>query len=438
MWLPAGVLITGLVAVIFATERYGLRFGGVVVVPLLGLYVLFDYRALPLFLISAATAYVALNIMERRIVLYGRRLFITAIVVGAWVPISTYLLAQYVWGTSLPLQELAYLGSILPGIAAYNLHRLDREDRLADVLGSLALVVGLVLLAAVYLLPRAALSRGARLDAVWTTAQQMVLGQYGPILPAPDPILPRWIVVGLFLGGFLASEFIRRRHGVRLAGVIAVPLVAVFALQDLGLLVAYLGAVVVGAVFIRLIHRSTFLYGRNLLAGTCVVGVIVGAAATPFLATAVGLRPLMVGLLGGVTAYNGHVLSPGERIQSVLITAGAFVVLFGATNWIAGFLGRGVYDPVTGTEAIVGATVVLTALLALWEMEARRPDQPIQPIANGNDAIFPDGGISDFGKARPDGGRGDPLAGRTVVREGPRVQVVTRRTREADGGERDR
>lgn len=45
MWIPAFILIVGLFTVIFVSEKYNIRLGGVVVVPLLGMYVLFDFRA---------------------------------------------------------------------------------------------------------------------------------------------------------------------------------------------------------------------------------------------------------------------------------------------------------------------------------------------------------------------------------------------------------
>lgn len=425
MWIPAAVLVTGLFAVIFATERYGLRFGGVVVVPLLAMYVLFDYRALPLFVISTATAFASLLLIEKRVVLYGRRLFVTAIAVGALVPITSFLLAELLLGAALPLSEVAYLGSILPGIAAYNLHRLDREDQVADVVGSLALVVGLVLLAA-FFLPRALLAGELSAASLLETARQMLVAQVGPVLSAPAPVLPRSVVVALFVVGLLGSELARKRYGIRLAGVIAVPLVAVFALHDLRLLALYLVATAVAAGFIRVVHRTTFLYGRNLLGGACIVGVILAAPTTPFLPAEVGLRPLIVGLLGGVTAYNAHVLAPGERLRSAVVSAGAFVLVFGLANGAAFVLGSPYAYAVGLGDVVVGAILLAAAGAAVYEFEDRRPAQPIETVATGVDTVVPDGGSAGQRDVRFDGGRTDPLAGRRVHRAGPNAHVVTR------------
>lgn len=424
MLIPAAVLVTGLFAVIFATERYGLRFGGVVVVPLLAMYVLFDYRALPLFAVSTATAYVSLALIERRIVLYGRRLFATAITLGALVPIGAFLIAELVLGEALPLREIAYVGSILPGIAAYNLHRLDREDQVADVVGSLALVFGLVALATFFLVPRALLTGGFTVDALLATAQEMLLGQVGPVLTAPAPVLPRWLVVGLFVLGYLVSELVRNRYGVRLAGVIAVPLVAVFALHDAWLLVLYLVAIALAGVFIRLVHRTTFLYGRNLLGGACIIGVVVAVTAAPFFPADVGLRPLIIGLLGGVTAYNGHVLSPNERLQSAVISGGSFVVLFAFADLMAMVLDRPYAYSVGTADIVIGLALLAVTAFVVVQFERLRPDEAIEPIANGRDTIVPDGGGAENGIIW-DGGHDDPLAGRTVTRIDDTVRVVT-------------
>lgn len=440
MLIPAATLVVGLLAVVFATERYGLRFGGVVVVPLLAVYILFDPGALPLFVISTATAYVSLVLVDRRIVLYGRQLLMMAIVTGALVPVTTFLLAEFAFGQTLPVRDVAYLGSILPGIAAYNLRRLDRDQQVADVVGSLTLVVGLVALAVFFLLARAVIpARALSPEVVFATVERTLLGRGSPVVAQPTPILPREYVVGLFVVGLVLNEYAQKRYGLRLAGIIAVALVAVFAVQDAWLLAPFLLATVVAAGFVWLIHTTTFLYGRNLLAGACIVGVVVAAAAAPFLPASVGIRPLIVGLLGGVTAYNSHVLAPTDRVPSIALTAGAFVGLFALAEGLAHLLARPVADPITATGVVVGLAVVATAGVALFEYERLRPREPIGTVADGGVPVVPDGGaIERAGDAVPDGGAADPLAGRRVVRIGPNARLVRRRPRPSAPGREDR
>jgi len=425
--VPAAILVIGLFAVILAAELYNLRFGGVVVVPLLAVYMLFDMAALPLFVISTAAAYVTLVIIERRLVLYGRRLFITAIVAGALVPISTVLVSELVFQNIVRLSEVAYLGSILPGIAAYNLHRLEGEDRLADILGGLSLLVGLVLLAAFFILFGSTFGGNTPpLEVVVATAKQLVVGGSQPGLARRGAVLPREIVVGLFVLGLLANETLRRRYGLRLAGVIAIPLIAVFAVQDGRLLALYLIATAVTAGYIRLIHQSTFLYGRNLLGGACVIGVIIGTMATPLLPAAAGLRPLIVGILAAITSYNGHALAPGERLHSVVASAGAFVALFGLTTAVAHLLDKPFADPVTAPSVALGVVILLATGVVLYDFERTRPER-LQAVSFDEQTAVPDGGApEDTVEVVPDGGRDTPLAGREVVQYAPNATVVVR------------
>jgi len=405
---------------------HGLRFGGVLVVPLLGLYVLFDYRALPLFAISTAASYLGLLVIERRIVLYGRRLLVAAIVTGALVPITTVLVVRVVAGDPLPLRDVAYVGSILPGIAAFNLHRLDREERITDVVGSLALVVGLVLLAAVFVLSRSVVLGPASFETIVTTAERLVLGSAGPIVPEPAPVIPRAAVVGLFVVGLLLNEGIQMRYGLRLAGLITLPLIATFALQNARLLALYVAGTAVAIVFIRLVHGATFLYGRSLLGGTCIMGVLLATLATPLLPDATGLRPLIVGLLAGVTAYNSHVLAPGERVQSIALNGGVFVGLFALADAVAFVLGRPFFHSPTEVDVAIGVVLLVTAGFALLQFERLRPDRPIETFANGDVTVVPDGGSVGERDLVTDGGVSTPLTRRRVARIGPNARLVYR------------
>lgn len=329
MLIPGVILVVGFITVVVASEWYGLRFGGVVVVPLLALYMLFDYKALPLFAASTAVAYFALIAVERRFILYGRTTLLVAIAAGAAVPTTAALASTMVLEGAVPLRNVAYLGSILPGLAAFNLHRLDDEERLADVIGSLSLVAGLLLLASFFYLTRSLVVDSITLSQVVETATRLIIAGENGIVTPPSPILPRAYIVGLFVAGLLVNEFVQKRFGLRMAGVIAIPLVAIFTLYDIRLLLTYVLVTAACAVFIRIIHRSTFLYGRNLLASCCIVGVLLAASAIPFLPEEAAIRTLMVGILSGVSAYNGHVLAPTERVDSVIVSGG----LFGGCTW---------------------------------------------------------------------------------------------------------
>jgi hypothetical protein len=419
------MLIVGFISVVFASERFGLRFGGVVVVPLLGMYMLFDYRALPLFAASTAVAYGSLLVIERRFVLFGRTTLLAAIAAGAVVPTTFALVSQIAFDQAFPLRNVAYLGSILPGLAAFNLHRLDREERLADIIGSLTLLGGLLLLAAFFLLIRSLLVEAITFEQVIRTAGRLFTATESPIVTSPSPILPRIYIVGLFVLGLFLNEFVQKRYGLRIAGVIAIPLMALFTLYDVRLLIQYVLATAICAGFIRLVHRSTFLYGRNLLAGTCMLGVVLGVLATPFLPADAGLRSLMIGILAGVSAYNGHVLAPTERVDSIVVTTGAFAGSYLLAHEVAWLLGDPVADSMGTSSLLVGFLLIALAGLALLQYETRRPSESIQQVSPEG-GIVVDGGTETGKQVRPDGGATSPLAGRRIARIGPNAEVVYR------------
>lgn len=156
------------------------------------------------------------------------------------------------------------------------------------------------------------------------------------------------------------------------------------------------------------------------------LGVVLAALSAPFLPDAAGLRPLIVGILGGVTAYNGHVLAPGERVQSVVLSAAAFVVLFALADGLAILLGRPFTVAVSGPLVVLGCAVLAVGLFALLEFERRRPSEPIEPLAAEPETIIPDGGQSgDFDGLLTDGGATNPLGSRRVRQVAPNAERIS-------------
>jgi len=89
-----------------------------------------------------------------------------------------------------------------------------------------------------------------------------------------------------------------------------------------------------------------------------------------------GVLPFFVGLFGGVTAYNIHVVPPRERPATIAVIAGTLVTV--------GFIARLLVTPPTGllTEVTVqqlqlGAVIVLLALAVLANLERIEPPQSV-------------------------------------------------------------
>jgi hypothetical protein len=136
-------LLLALVLGLVAYERFGMRLGGVLVLPLLTAYTLFEPRLVPVFVGAAAIAYFAGKLVQRNTLVYGRRLLYTYIGLGLLASSALiYLTGIGVAGIAL---------AVLPGIFAFNVHR---EGKPMRSVGQFAfLYVPTVLLAHVALLP---------------------------------------------------------------------------------------------------------------------------------------------------------------------------------------------------------------------------------------------------------------------------------------------
>lgn len=375
MIIAITVLTVGFVAIVGATHRFDLRLGGVVVVPLLAVYTLRNVEALPLFVLSGVTAYVSILLVQRRVLLYGRQLLIAAIGAGALVPMLTVIIFDVTIRPAGGFGEVEYIASVLPGIAAYNLYRLDREKRRPDLAASLALLCGLLLLGGglarlltgtgvASATPPVVLVAGTEL-AKLTATQQFAQ-------PSPNVVSDAFGVT-LIIVGMVASEFARDRWGLRTAGVIALPLLAIFVLSELRLLLIYLVTAAVVATIATLVHRATFLYGRNLLAFACIAGTILVVPLATAFDLVVGIRALIVGLLAGVAAYHYHALPDPEVVPTVAMSAGIFTVLYASAWFAVGPAPSGLAAVVTpGHLAVGGLAVAAAAWSAIW-LEAARP-----------------------------------------------------------------
>jgi hypothetical protein len=111
-WLMLAVF---LMAGLFIYERTGLRLGGVLVLPLLLVYALFDFNILIVFGISALVTLWIGTAVFRRSLLYGRRLLYVFLVVGILATLGARLFIQ--------TEMEGFVLAILPGLFAYNLHR---------------------------------------------------------------------------------------------------------------------------------------------------------------------------------------------------------------------------------------------------------------------------------------------------------------------------
>lgn len=134
--LLAGYVLVGL----WAYERWGIRLGGVLALPLVAVYALIVPWALEIFAVGAVVSFTVGEVLHRRTLVYGRRLFAVHIVASV---VASFLFTQ---AFDVPLN--GFLLPVLPGVFAFNLHREGRPVQGAVVfVGALIglMVAGLAL-----------------------------------------------------------------------------------------------------------------------------------------------------------------------------------------------------------------------------------------------------------------------------------------------------
>lgn len=386
MIIATGIVAIGLTIGAWAATTRGYRLSGVVVISLLALYTLIDISALPIFVLSTVLAYGGILFVQDRWLVYGRRLLLIAIVLGAILPVLIFAFVTVGAGQSTAFRELEFLGSILPGIAAYNFYRVDDDRRYPELLASAGLFSGLVAVgvgvlvlwtsvpcitclvfgtgAANYVTPLL-LQRGS--DVAILLGVETVTG------PAGAGSLGQVTAVVLF--GLGLAEGARSRWGLRPAGVIALPLVVLFSLRLWWVVPLYLAVAAISYAGIKGINAWTMLYGRALLSIGSVIGVIVATVLLGIFGLPSDLAVFFAGLLGGIAAYNHHVVTPADRPANVAVSAGILVVLFVVARALIPPAETGLATTVSPSHVLVGVVVLAAAAWAARSLERRQPSR---------------------------------------------------------------
>jgi hypothetical protein len=378
MFVAVTVTIVGILTVATITQLFGYRTGGTITIPVVAVYTLKNFYMLPIFLFSTVVAYVVLYAAKHRTLVYGRDELLIAMGVGSAVPLALLLGLS----SSLPesLRSVVFIGSILPGLAAYNYHQVKPQYRKWDVLTTGVVLCGLVALGWLLVSPELATSIGSLTPPVLYSATADVALQKAAVVPSDlEPtILERPVAVVLFLFGVAISERIRSRYGVR-TGLVAMALLAIYALANAWLVVLYLLVLAAAYTALKTVHYVTLLYGRVLIAAATVGALLIVVPLTLALPTARGLSAFFVAIIAGVNAYSWHVTSPTHRTSFVPLQVGAFLFLLAITQLFA-LVRPDVVPSVYGVPVLVVMVVVSLACVAF--VEYRTVDLPDQ------DSIF--------------------------------------------------
>jgi hypothetical protein len=378
MWIATIITVVGLLCVAVITQFKGYRLGGVITVPVMVVYSLREFLMLFVFPISIIIAYVGLWMLKRYTLMYGRNLLVSTIVIGSIIPTGVFLLLA---GVGAELGVIQFIGSILPGLAAYNYQEIDPDYRKKDLLAAAGLFVVLFVGGWLLVSPWIAERFGTLTPPLlfFPTSDVAVYrgaAGYGGtigVVEADPIILSRTYTVGIFAAGLAATEVIRRRLGVRI-GVVAPVLIAIYAIASYWLPIMYLMMFAMMFVFIQGVNKFTLRYGRVLLGMSMALGMIIGVLLTFVFPIERGPSAFFVAILATVSAYNAHVSAPIERRLVLPLQLAIFAPTVVVTRLLTEPLPRGVPQELT-SPMIVGAAVVSVFCLAFAEAyTVRQPD----------------------------------------------------------------
>ena len=360
MWVATLLAVVGLLGVAVTTQFTGYRLGGTITVPVLAVYTLKNVLMLPVFVLSTIAAYIGLWYLRQRTLIYGRDEFIAALIIGTSVPLVTLLgLIQVGFDADL----ITLVGSILPGLAAYNFHSIKPAFRRNDLLVTVGLFTALIVIGWVLVSPGTAARFGILTPPVLfaETADVAVYNNAVVGIPPETVVISSEVVAGLFIFGLILSERIRSRFGVRV-GIITAVLLAVYALMNYWLIVMYLVLFVLVFALVQALNYATLRYGRVLLGTTTAFGLLVAVPLTLSLPINRGLSAFFVAFLAGITAYNAHVTGSFDRRLILPLQAVVFVPALFVARLFATPEPMGIPQELTLPVILMGAFVVLVGL----------------------------------------------------------------------------
>lgn len=104
--------------ILYEVMRY--RVGGVVAIPIMVIYTFSNSILLPIFLYSIGVCLIVVSVIAERSLLYGRRLLYIYMAISILVTSSAVLFVSTTYNIDL---ATVTIGTIFPGIVAYNLSR---------------------------------------------------------------------------------------------------------------------------------------------------------------------------------------------------------------------------------------------------------------------------------------------------------------------------
>ncbi len=302
--------VIGILSVISITQVLGYRLGGVIVVPIMAVYTLKNFVMLPVFVVSALTAYVGLNYVKRKTMIYGRTELVASILIGSVLPVIGLF---FIRSSGVEFQNIFFIGSVLPGLAAYNYQHIKPQYRLKDLLTAVGLFLALLGIGWALISPDLSRSIGYLTPPILfsQTSDIAILRGAAVDLPPVPTIMDRMSTIAVFTVSLVLSEIVRAKYGIRI-GIVSMGMLAIFALANKWFVLIYLVNLLVAYFAIDRVQNATLLYGRNLIG----LGVLASLALTlpeVLMLPIVRGSTFFIGIIAGLNGYNLHVTPPAER-----------------------------------------------------------------------------------------------------------------------------
>ena len=368
-------MVVGIATVAALSHWKGYRLGGVMVLPLLAIYTFREPLSPLVFVVGTTAAWGALWATREYTLTHGRRVFIVATLTGAAATVVTAYVLAFHTPIHLPFDDAEVVASVFPGVAAYNVMRIDPEERVADAGLMVAVFAGLMLLGVAGLRITDGLAVATPpVLALPTSDLEEFKSRLQPLMEAVTQVTPNWLTVSLLVVDVLVYEWVRSRYDLRLAGIVIIPLLAVFSVRFEH--AAAIFAVGATAVFVALsaVHWLSLLYGRVLLAFALVFGSLYALGIGVVTSTALpGLTLFFLGLFVGVAAYNLHRVAPRNRASSLRLSAGLFVAFYAVLVVAVDVPPSGLLSEPRPPYLLAGLLAVGLAVVELDRLERSRP-----------------------------------------------------------------
>ncbi|HII02709.1 TPA: hypothetical protein HA351_14035 [Methanosarcinaceae archaeon] len=260
----------GILSVITITQVMGYRLGGVIVVPIMAVYTLKNFIMLPVFVISALIAYMGLNYVKRKTMIYGRAEMVASILIGSVLPVIGLFFMR---SSGVEFQNIFFIGSVLPGLAAYNYQHIKPEYRLKDPLTAVGLFLALLGIGWALITPEMSRSIGYLTPPILfsQTSDIAVLKGAAVNMPPVPTIMDRFSTIAVFTVSPVLSEMVREKYGVRI-GIVSMGMLAIFALANKWFVLIYLVNLLAAYFAIDRVQKATLLSGvlfGNRTQGRC-------------------------------------------------------------------------------------------------------------------------------------------------------------------------